>query len=288
MARQFSSPDSQARARVRDLISFFASEGWGPVVLADHIGELVPHPDKTRVREVCSLFAAIPSILRVDDARGTGGIGSFLHMMAREVIAVKEGCKSLAEVASVVKSNLVVPGTGSELASVIERVADEIRPQIQANEARADKLALKFGRAMKIIPARERKRPISWTGPKTGEHYAYEDEFAHILKCVTKLLGLSEPIRLEDIPQGILPSRILSLELRRVQFFADKVHGNDLNDNALASLACYVDLTIVDKRTEEYIRQIKNRSSDIRGIIGKTASISGFERLPELLNGIGP
>lgn len=89
-----------------------------------------------------------------------------------------------------------------------------------------------------------------------------------------QLAGLASGLRppadctAKDIPPGTLPSKVLELELAAIQRKALRVSGSDLGDKHIAPLVLYADGVEVDKRTHEFLDQIRRSRTDLGSMMG--------------------
>lgn len=60
-----------------------------------------------------------------------------------------------------------------------------------------------------------------------------------------------------DVPIDTLPSYVLGVRLSRIQQKMDRVTGSNLGDRYLASMVFYADGPDVDKRTDEFLKQVQ-------------------------------
>lgn len=100
--------------------------------------------------------------------------------------------------------------------------------------------------------------------------------FSRKLKLVSRVLGLVEPVTVRDIPMDKCPSEIVQTGVERRRRSAPRAQGGDLIDSYRATLACYCDITIVDKRTKEYIRQLQTQNDLAKALIRKVVCLSKY------------
>jgi hypothetical protein len=103
--------------------------------------------------------------------------------------------------------------------------------------------------------------------------------FSHKLRVVSRALGLSKPVTAGDIPMDKCPSQIIQAGVERRRRSAPKAQAGDLLDSQLSTLACYCDLTIVDKRTREYLHQLRTHDKLARELIQQVTSLSKYTDL---------
>lgn len=74
-------------------------------------------------------------------------------------------------------------------------------------------------------------------------------------------------ISMNDVPLDTLPSYVVERKLRSIQQKADRVSGSDFGDGHIAPLIFYADGVEVDKRTCEFLGQIKRDDSILAGLM---------------------
>jgi hypothetical protein len=124
---------------------------------------------------------------------------------------------------------------------------------------------------------RERRiDPIQVSDRMTIYDLAEMSAFSRKLKLVSHVLGLAEPVTVRDIPMDKCPSEIVQTGVERCRRSAPRAQGGDLIDSYRATLACYCDITIVDKRTKEYIRQLRTQNNLAKALIRKVVCLSTY------------
>lgn len=83
--------------------------------------------------------------------------------------------------------------------------------------------------------------------------------FSGNLTILNRRLQPKEPFSLQTISPNSCPSFSLRRELRACQHKEQRVTGSNLNDVTLAAISIYADFTQVDKRTNEYVGQIRGK-----------------------------
>lgn len=98
--------------------------------------------------------------------------------------------------------------------------------------------------------------------------------------------NLRPPIDLtiKDIPPGTLPSYVLEQKLRLIQGKADMVSGSDLGDANIAPLTLYADQVEVDKRTNEFLNQLRRNEPELGALMCPYFKISDYRKIPELFD----
>ncbi len=84
----------------------------------------------------------------------------------------------------------------------------------------------------------------------------------------------------------LLPSEEIISEIRISRRNALRASGSDLNDEYMASLAPYLDVVIVDKRTYEYIAQAKKRRPELTHFFKSIFKASEYHQIPVLIDSI--
>jgi len=107
--------------------------------------------------------------------------------------------------------------------------------------------------------------------------------YAKQLKVIAK--GLRPPIELamRDVPPETLPSCVLERELSKIQRTAKRVSGSDLGDAHIAPLILYADGVEVDRRTSEYLTQVRRNEPSLASLMGRFFSCSHYSEIPNLL-----
>ncbi|MEZ0149291.1 MAG: hypothetical protein AB9Q19_08205 [Candidatus Reddybacter sp.] len=98
---------------------------------------------------------------------------------------------------------------------------------------------------------------------------------------ILRSLGLPES-KAEDMPHSDSTTWVIWEHLDKCMKYEKRAHGSNMIDKEMSVLALYVDIFTVDKRVEEYFRQLKSRSSVLRenfGNIIKLANYSGLKAL---------
>jgi hypothetical protein len=83
----------------------------------------------------------------------------------------------------------------------------------------------------------------------------------------------------EALTASEIPSLHLCEELSARHERSNRADGGDSDDASLACLSLYASVTSVDKRTAEYVRQIRRHSPPLRSVIGPVIRLPTFEAL---------
>jgi hypothetical protein len=100
--------------------------------------------------------------------------------------------------------------------------------------------------------------------------------YAAQLETISSELRPFVRLNAATVPLNALPSYVLSRRLVSSQHRAERVSGSDFGDSSLAPLVLYADAIDVDKRTFEYLRQIKKTPSQISDLMQKFFRLSDY------------
>lgn len=119
-------------------------------------------------------------------------------------------------------------------------------------------------------------------------------EIGELAAYVRQLAILSEqlvprmPITARDVPLETLPSLILEKRIAACQRKVTRVSGSNLGDAQIAPLLLYADAVELDKRTLEYLRQVKRSLPSLSGLMRRSFRAPDYSQLPELVNSVEP
>jgi len=108
--------------------------------------------------------------------------------------------------------------------------------------------------------------------------------YAKRLKMISKSLRPPIELTMRDVPQDILPSYVLERKLASIQKKADRVSGSDLGDSHIAPLIFYADGIEVDKRTYEFLNQVRHKEPKLASLMGLFFPASDYSQIPELFD----
>lgn len=108
--------------------------------------------------------------------------------------------------------------------------------------------------------------------------------YAKRLKMFSRSLRPAVELTMRDVPQGTLPSYVLERKLVSIQRKADRVSGSDLGDSHIAPLIFYADGIEVDKRTCEFLNQVRRKEPKLASLMGLFFPASDYSQIPELFN----
>ncbi len=103
--------------------------------------------------------------------------------------------------------------------------------------------------------------------------------YAGQLKLLGGNLSPSRSIDMRDVPPDTLPSYAFERQLAAIQRKAERVSGSDLGDRHLAALGFYADVVEVDKRTSEYVRQVRRAHPNLDELLGRFAKSSDYMQI---------
>lgn len=107
--------------------------------------------------------------------------------------------------------------------------------------------------------------------------------YAQRLKSATECIVPPVELTIIDIPQDTLPSYVLERKLVSIQRKSERISGSDMGDSYIAPLIFYADGVEVDKRTNEYLKQVLRKEPEIASMVGKFFSSSDYSQIPDLL-----
>jgi hypothetical protein len=105
--------------------------------------------------------------------------------------------------------------------------------------------------------------------------------YAKKLSILASNLYPSIDLTMKEVPPDTLPSIVLDRELTEIQRKALRVSGSDLGDSSIVPLVLYSDGVEVDKRTYEFLSQIKYDGLSHDTIMRKFFRSSDYSQIPE-------
>lgn len=100
--------------------------------------------------------------------------------------------------------------------------------------------------------------------------------YGMLLKAISKRLKPSYEVDMRKVPIGSLPSYVIQRRLKSLQGTAQRVSGSDLGDSDIAPTLLYADYIQVDKRTFEYLRQIRRSEPALAEKMGQLFRCSHY------------
>jgi hypothetical protein len=108
--------------------------------------------------------------------------------------------------------------------------------------------------------------------------------YASRLKTFSMYLRPPRSLTISDIPPNTLPSYVLERRLVSVQRRAERVSGSDFGDSCIAPLVLYADAIEVDKRTHEFLRQMRRDEPELAPLMKRVFPSSDYSQIPEFLS----
>jgi len=115
---------------------------------------------------------------------------------------------------------------------------------------------------------------------------AYLAVFREQMRVVERHMNLPSGV-LNELKPGHLPSWRIQHALRQRRNKAARQSGGDLADAYLATSVWYFDWTVVDRRTHEYLRQIRDREGGLQMPMHNWVKLSRYDELPSKLSETG-
>jgi hypothetical protein len=103
---------------------------------------------------------------------------------------------------------------------------------------------------------------------------------------LSRLAGRLRPpvdVSIRDVPPGTLPSHVLERALSSLQRKAERVSGSDLGDAHVAPLIFYAYAVQVDKRTNEFLSQVRRNEPSLASLMGRFFPSPDYSQIPKLL-----
>jgi len=124
--------------------------------------------------------------------------------------------------------------------------------------------------------------PESITDEMTVEDISELAAYMRQLVVFSKHLRPYRKLTVHDVPWQSLPSYVLQRKLEAHQRRAPRVSGSDAGDRQIAPLTLYADFVDVDKRTGEFLRQVRAADRDLDGLMGTFGRASPYGDLLSL------
>lgn len=96
------------------------------------------------------------------------------------------------------------------------------------------------------------------------------------LESIAEEFPESQKDKIINLKEEYCPTWLLWKEIYKIRVKAERASGSDITDAFLAGLSLYADLTIVDKRTHEYLTQIKRKDIAISEYIQRFEKLSCY------------
>jgi len=104
--------------------------------------------------------------------------------------------------------------------------------------------------------------------------------FRKKLEVVNRSLGLPWPALKAKVTEDRLPSSVIQAALDKFRPDTVEWKGSDLPDGYLACLTAYADVTFVDKRTHEALRQARQKVPALAAILKRVEKGGDYATLP--------
>jgi hypothetical protein len=108
--------------------------------------------------------------------------------------------------------------------------------------------------------------------------------YAKRLKLISKSLHPPIELTMKDVPQDTLPSYALERKLASIQRKAERVSGSDLGDRHIAPLIFYTDAIEVDKRTCEFLSQVRRNEPKLASLMGRFFPSSDYSQISKFFD----
>jgi hypothetical protein len=151
--------------------------------------------------------------------------------------------------------------------------ADRARRHVDAIDAAEEDLLVQTVRLHRIPP--------NLVDPEmTVGEFGKLVEYAQQLTILQESMQPKVVVTMNDIPPKALPSYVLSQQLAEIQRRAPRVSGSDLGDAYIAPLSLYADIVVVDKRTAEFVNQLKRVEPKLSTLMGRYLCEPQYQNIP--------
>lgn len=104
------------------------------------------------------------------------------------------------------------------------------------------------------------------------------------VQLAAEAVGVTDPHALRRIRPDQIPSWFIAQALERHVPDVPSREGGELNDTHLACLAAYADVTLVDKRTWEGVRRLRQKNPEVASLLGRIERAAGLHEIIEVLS----
>ncbi|MDZ4817433.1 MAG: hypothetical protein SGJ20_00515 [Planctomycetota bacterium] len=108
--------------------------------------------------------------------------------------------------------------------------------------------------------------------------------YKHRLVVVSRQLHPPAKVSIREFPPNTLPAEFLQRKLAEIQRKAARVSGSDLGDTHIAPLVLHADGVEVDKRTHEYLIQMKRAHPALGSLMGRFFRSTDYATIPDVLS----
>jgi hypothetical protein len=158
---------------------------------------------------------------------------------------------------------------------VAEQFVDVLRPEVAAAEEDGSVALADVLRPLGVVES-DLANPVR--ADELGEKYVWKRRS----EILAQRAGLPANV-VEAIRRPGIPSRHLCDEMSACYQRAPHADGGDSGDKSLVCLSLYARVTSVDKRTAEYVRQIRRRSPELDSVIGRVVRLPNLEAVERLM-----
>jgi len=114
-----------------------------------------------------------------------------------------------------------------------------------------------------------------------ADKYVWRTQSGIIARSAGVAAGTVEKLRPHDVPSLYLRGLIADCQSK-----ARRASGGNPGDASLACLSLYIGLTTVDKRTAEYVRQIRRGSAALDAVMGRVMPLTSLGTLEAEIRGL--
>lgn len=121
---------------------------------------------------------------------------------------------------------------------------------------------------------------------KTFEDFEYLSIFKNRLEIISSSFDDSTKFKIFNLKEKDCPTWLLWRNLHKIRKKAlknNKIEGGNINDLILANFVLYADITVVDKRTFEYLNQLKKQNKSISSLINTFIRVSNYYEILKYL-----
>ena len=151
-----------------------------------------------------------------------------------------------------------------------EKIATGFIADIKIDSTKVDVPMIEMIRKSSGLSKEEFEKVKSW------EDLECVPIFKGRLGSIAKEFPESQKEKIINLKEEYCPTWLLWKEIYKIRVKAERASGSDINDAFLAGLSLYAGLTIVDKRTHEYLTQIKRKDVAISEFIQRFEKLSCY------------
>jgi hypothetical protein len=155
---------------------------------------------------------------------------------------------------------------------IAEQFLDELLRHIKEAEVNGTVTLANTFRSLGVADV-DLARPISVD--QLGDTYVWKTQSEVLARIADVPAGLVQALRRSEVPSLYLRDDVAALRRRGSR----RAEGGDSDDESFLCLSLYARLTTVDKRTAEYVRQIRRRSPELDDIMGEVIRLPSLEAL---------